>query len=325
MPLAPEYHFTVLINTGTTPGDGQGAGLRTNMRILIANDNHLKQKIIALENYFPAPIIIDTDNEVEVEIGLENTFPNLPEMFGNQPDQTINNIQQVSDSTGDPEASGTAYYIYLGTTIGDINDYKLLTPEQKASLDKILTIVGALNESQGADVSSEAETKIGSATGNFINVLGTTTITSFDKVQPGAKRTVRFLGALTLTHNSESLIIPAGQNVITEVGDVANFTSLGAGKWLCTNYTRKDGTTLAQTASRPTISVFGSLATLGKNPNNNDPLNKSVLEINDFGFNIIRDASTIWPLSIYTGAGANQNDPLSWKILGSPIKSIPLL
>ena len=34
--------FTATINTGTTPNNNQGAGLRTNMRILIANDVDLK-------------------------------------------------------------------------------------------------------------------------------------------------------------------------------------------------------------------------------------------------------------------------------------------
>ena len=41
--------FEPTINTGTTPGDGQGAGLRTNMRKLIANDGFLKAKVDAVE------------------------------------------------------------------------------------------------------------------------------------------------------------------------------------------------------------------------------------------------------------------------------------
>ena len=41
--------FTPTINTGTTPNDGQGAGLRTNMRILIANDVDLDARKIDKE------------------------------------------------------------------------------------------------------------------------------------------------------------------------------------------------------------------------------------------------------------------------------------
>ena len=37
--------FNETINTGTTPGDGKGAGLRTNMRKLIENDNYLKGEL----------------------------------------------------------------------------------------------------------------------------------------------------------------------------------------------------------------------------------------------------------------------------------------
>ena len=42
--------FYPTINTGTTPEDGKGDGLRTNMRKLIANDNHLKSHIAANDN-----------------------------------------------------------------------------------------------------------------------------------------------------------------------------------------------------------------------------------------------------------------------------------
>lgn len=36
--------FNSTINTGTSPNDGQGDGLRTNLRKLIENDNHLKEQ-----------------------------------------------------------------------------------------------------------------------------------------------------------------------------------------------------------------------------------------------------------------------------------------
>lgn len=41
--------FNSTINTGTSPNDGQGDGLRTNMRKLIENDNYLKQEHDSLE------------------------------------------------------------------------------------------------------------------------------------------------------------------------------------------------------------------------------------------------------------------------------------
>lgn len=103
---------------------------------------------------------------------------------------------------------------------------------------------GAINESKGANISSATTTDIGAATGNFVDVTGTTTITGLGTVQAGTRRIVRFTGALTLTHNATSLILPTGANITTAAGDTATFVSLGSGNWVCTSYQRKDGTAL---------------------------------------------------------------------------------
>jgi hypothetical protein len=94
----------------------------------------------------------------------------------------------------------------------------------------------ALNEAKGADIASASTTDIGAATGNYVDVTGTTTITALGTVQAGVQRKVRFTGALTLTHNSTSLILPEATNITTAAGDVADFVSLGSGNWRCTAY-----------------------------------------------------------------------------------------
>jgi hypothetical protein len=73
-----------------------------------------------------------------------------------------------------------------------------------------------------------------------ISITGTTTITGFGT---GASllRIVTFAGALTLTHNATSLILPGGANITTAAGDCATFLSDGSGNWRCTDYTRADG------------------------------------------------------------------------------------
>lgn len=96
----------------------------------------------------------------------------------------------------------------------------------------------AFNEAQGADIASAATTNIGAATGNYVNVTGTTTITGLGTVQAGTERTVTFVGILTLTHNATSLILPGAANIITAAGDVAQFVSLGSGNWKMTGYQR---------------------------------------------------------------------------------------
>lgn len=103
------------------------------------------------------------------------------------------------------------------------------------------SMTGTLNEFKGTNISSATTTDIGSATGNYINVTGTTTITALGTAQAGANRIVYFSGVLTITHNSTSLILPAGANITTQAGDIARFTSEGSGNWRLSGYMRADG------------------------------------------------------------------------------------
>lgn len=103
----------------------------------------------------------------------------------------------------------------------------------------------AINEAKGSDIASATTTDIGAATGNFVDVTGTTTITGLGTVQAGVRRVVRFTGILTLTHHATSLILPTGANITTAAGDTAEFFSLGSGNWVCASYQRKSGQPLA--------------------------------------------------------------------------------
>ncbi len=93
-----------------------------------------------------------------------------------------------------------------------------------------------INHAKGADIASDTTTDIGGASGNVVDVTGTTTITGLGTVQAGATRIVRFTGALTLTHNATSLILPGAANITTANGDIATFVSLGSGNWYCAHY-----------------------------------------------------------------------------------------
>jgi hypothetical protein len=94
---------------------------------------------------------------------------------------------------------------------------------------------------KGADIASATTTDIGAATGEFVDVTGTTTITGLGTIAAGIERTVRFTGALTLTHNGTSLLLPGAANITTAANDRALFRSLGSGNWLCIAYVRADG------------------------------------------------------------------------------------
>lgn len=99
------------------------------------------------------------------------------------------------------------------------------------------TLSGPLNEAPPQTISSAATVDIGATTSNVIAVSGTTTITALGTIAAGARRTVRFLGSLLLTHNAASLILPGNASITTAANDTAEFLSLGGGNWICLDYT----------------------------------------------------------------------------------------
>ena len=99
------------------------------------------------------------------------------------------------------------------------------------------------SEAKGANVASAATTTIWATDGNFIHITGTTTITSFGTAeQAGDERTIVFDGALTLTHNSTSLILPSGANITTAAGDTAIVRAETTANARVIAYLKKDGT-----------------------------------------------------------------------------------
>jgi hypothetical protein len=116
--------------------------------------------------------------------------------------------------------------------------------ESPSNADDFLRAIQAIvrtTNAKGADIASATTTDIGAATGEFVDVTGTTTITGLGTVAAGIVRTVRFTGALTLTHNATSLILPGGANITTAANDRAVFRSLGSGNWLCVMYVKASG------------------------------------------------------------------------------------
>jgi hypothetical protein len=89
-------------------------------------------------------------------------------------------------------------------------------------------------------VSSASTCDIGAVASHRVSVTGTTTITSFGTV-PHVLRFVTFAGALTLTHNATTLILPGGANITTAAGDAAVFMSDASGNWTCISYSRASG------------------------------------------------------------------------------------
>lgn len=104
---------------------------------------------------------------------------------------------------------------------------------------------GAVRSKAGqVDIASAATCDIGAAAAQRARVTGTTTITSFGSAA-NELRFVTFAGALTLTHNATSLVLPGAGNIATVAGDTGIFASDGSGNWRCLAYQRASGAALA--------------------------------------------------------------------------------
>lgn len=110
-----------------------------------------------------------------------------------------------------------------------------------------------------ADVASGSTTNIGAATTDKVRITGTTTITAFDTIAAGIRRTCYFAGALTLTHNGTSLILPGAANITTAAGDSFEAISLGSGNWKVVWYQKANGQAVVSSGGASSPNWMGLL------------------------------------------------------------------
>lgn len=106
------------------------------------------------------------------------------------------------------------------------------------NLDDYLRAISSIlrhTEARGATLAAATSMSTVAATGAYIPVSGTATITHLGTGEAGIKRTLRFLDTAQLDP-SANLLLPASATIVTAAGDVAAFRSEGAGVWRCTNY-----------------------------------------------------------------------------------------
>jgi hypothetical protein len=128
-----------------------------------------------------------------------------------------------------------------------------------ATLSSTLTMsAAAINGAVRVDVASATTCDIGAAVSNYVRITGTTTITGLGTIASGVYRDVVFAGALTLTYNATSLILPTGANITTAAGDTAGFISEGSGNWRCLWYTRASGQPVAANPVYVTMKAIGA-------------------------------------------------------------------
>lgn len=109
------------------------------------------------------------------------------------------------------------------------------------NLRQIQATVRTYLATKASDIASATTTDLSTVAGSFVDVTGTTTITGFGTLSAGMSKVVQFDGALTLTHNATSLILPGGANITTAAGDCLYAISLGSGNWIVPFYQKASG------------------------------------------------------------------------------------
>lgn len=108
-------------------------------------------------------------------------------------------------------------------------------------LRMIQTVVRKYLATKGADIASAATVDLSTATGNYVHITGTTTVTALGTLTAGVSYLLVFDGALTFTHNATSLILPGAANITTAAGDRCEVVSLGSGNWRCLWFQKASG------------------------------------------------------------------------------------
>lgn len=99
-------------------------------------------------------------------------------------------------------------------------------------------LIAAQPNNAAVTLASASTVDLGTAVSHTITISGTTTITSLGATATASSPIyfITFSGALTLTYNATSLILPGGANIQTATGDVAIAIYLGSGNWRVISY-----------------------------------------------------------------------------------------
>ena len=101
-------------------------------------------------------------------------------------------------------------------------------------------------------VASASTVDLGAQASTSVTISGTTTVTSFGSTAvAGQIYTLTFSGAMVLTYNATSLILPTAANITTAAGDTAIAEALGSGNWKIISYQLSSG--LALVSPNPQI------------------------------------------------------------------------
>ena len=185
-----------------------------------------------------------------------------------------------------------------------------------------------LLDKAGADVASNGTINLTTSTGDLIDVTGTTTIDTVTLAE-GVEKTVRFTGALTLTHGA-SLVLPTSRNITTAAGDTAVFRGYASSVVRCINYQKLTGAppapmelpfqarlTLAS-ATPVTASDQSAKTTIYLTPYNGDKLalyngaDWDYYTLTEISIAVPASTSQMYDLFVYVNSGTLTLEAVAW-------------
>lgn len=105
---------------------------------------------------------------------------------------------------------------------------------------------------KGSDVASASSVALGSMTGSYADLTGTTGITAFTGLAAGKTRKLRYTGSgLTITHNGTSLICPGSVDLALRAGDVIDVVGLGSNNAVIAGHMRANAREFSLTVTVP--------------------------------------------------------------------------
>lgn len=128
-------------------------------------------------------------------------------------------------------------------------------------------------------LASATTTDLGTIVSQNVLISGTTTITAFGSSANvnSPVYLIEFSGALTLTYNATSLILPGSANITTAAGDTAVVEYLGSGNWRVRQYNKANGKSLA--SNPPTYQYLAS----GSSATYNTPAGCTKITVQEWG------------------------------------------
>lgn len=161
------------------------------------------------------------------------------------------------------------------------------TTPLSTNLDDNLRMIQAVVRQLASDgtIASATTTDLSTIAGTFITVSGTTTIAGLGTVSAGIYKWLIFSGALTLTHNATSLILPGAANITTADGTVVLVKSLGSGNWRClyASTASSDGSHLGGGSVATNVAVGATALDSNTTGANNVAIGNAALTANSTG------------------------------------------